>query len=78
LQLGWLVQREIVKVLTIGAEIFHLSKDVDDGRDETGYNIGGIIYLNEDQQILLSAGSDIAGDTWFSANLGYQWTFGPE
>jgi hypothetical protein len=61
----------------LGAEIFYLGKDADDGRDRTGYSIGGTINLSEAHHILVSAGSDIAGDNRFSAYLGYQWTFGP-
>lgn len=76
-QLGWLGQRDISKALTLGAEIFYFGKDTNDGRDRTGYNIGGIFNLSEDHHILFSAGSDIAGDNRFSAYLGYQWTFGP-
>jgi hypothetical protein len=75
-QLGWLGQREITKVITLGAEIFYFGKDTDDGRDRTGFNIGGILNVSEDHHILFSAGSDIAGDNRFSAYLGYQWTFG--
>ena len=77
-QLGWLVQRDITKALTFGAEIFYFGKETDQGRDQTGYNFGGIFNMNEDHHILFSAGSDIAGDTRFSAYLGYQWTFGPK
>jgi len=76
-QLGWLVQRDITKFLTMGAEIFYFSKDTDDGRDRTGYNIGGILNLSENHHILFSAGSDISGNNRFSAYLGYQFTFGP-
>ena len=75
-QLGWLVQREITKTLTLGTEIFYFGKDTDDGRGRTGYNIGGIFNLTENHHILFSAGSDIAGDNRFSAYVGYQWTFG--
>ncbi len=76
-QLGWLVQREITKALTLGTEVFHLGKQTADGRDETGYNIGGIINVSDEHHILFSAGGDFAGDTRFAAYLGYQWTFGP-
>lgn len=75
--MGWFGQRDINKTLTIGAEIFYIGKDTDDGRDRTGLNIGGIINLSEYHHILFSAGSDIAGDNRFSAYVGYQWTFGP-
>lgn len=77
-QIGWLAQRDITKALTLGAEVFHFGKQTTDGRDQTGYNIGGIINLSEAHHILFSVGGDIAGDTRFSAYLGYQWTFGPK
>lgn len=77
-QLGWLVQRDITKTLTLGAEVFHFGKQTTLGRDETGYNIGGTINLSEEHHILLSAGSDISGDTRFAAYVGYQWAFGPK
>ncbi|MDD2541163.1 MAG: transporter [Desulfuromonadaceae bacterium] len=76
-QLGWLVQRDVTKTLTLGAEIFYFGKESAYGRDRTGYNFGGIINLTEEHHILVSAGSDIVGDNRFSAYLGYQWTFGP-
>ncbi len=75
-QLGWLVQRDITKFLTFGAEIFHFGKDTDDGRNRNGYNIGGILNLSEGGHILFSAGRDFSGDNRFSAYLAYQWTFG--
>lgn len=76
-QLGWLGQRDITKFLTLGAEIYFYSRNTDDGRDRTGYNIGGIFNLSEEHHILFSAGRDIAGNNRFSSYLGYQWTFGP-
>jgi hypothetical protein len=54
-QLGWLVQREINKTLTLGTEIFYFGKDTDDGRDRTGYNIGGIFNLTENHHMLAAA-----------------------
>jgi hypothetical protein len=53
--------------LTLGLKSSIWLKDTDDGRDLTGYNIGGIFNLSEDHHILFSAGSDIAGDNRFSA-----------
>lgn len=75
-QLGWLGQRDINRFLTIGAEIFYFGMDTVGGRDQTGYNIGGIFNLSGEHHILFSAGSDIAGNNRFSAYLAYQLTFG--
>ncbi len=76
-QLGWLVQRDIAQFITLGAELFYFGKDTADGRDRTGCNIGGILNLSEEDHVLFSAGSDLAGDNRFSVYLAYQWTFGP-
>jgi len=76
-QLGWLVQRNISKAITIGAEIFYFGKDTADGRDRVGYNVGGILDVSEDHHILFSGGSDVSGNNRFFLYLGYQWTYGP-
>lgn len=78
LQLGWLVQREINKTVSVGAEIFHFTRKNDDEQhNRTGFNVGSTINLSEDHHILLSAGRDIISDNRFSAYVAYQWTFGP-
>jgi hypothetical protein len=76
-QTGWLVQRDITKALTVGAEIFYFGRDTLAGRGRTGYNAGGIFNMSEEHHILFSAGRDITGDNRLSVYLGYQWTFGP-
>jgi len=76
-QLGWLVQRDITRELTLGAEVFHFSRQTTEGHEDTGYNMGGIINMSKEHHILFSAGSDFVGDIRFVAYLGYQWTFGP-
>ncbi len=76
-QLGWLAQRDITKTITLGAEIFYFGKDTVAGRDRTGFNIGGIFNMSEEDHVLFSAGRDLSGDNRFSAYVAYQWTFGP-
>jgi hypothetical protein len=75
--LGWLVQRDITKAITLGVEIFYFGKDTADGRDRVGYNVGGIFNMSEEHHILFSGGSDISGDNRLSLYFGYQWTYGP-
>ena len=78
LQLGWLVQREINKTVSIGTELFHFTrKNDDEEHNRTGFTVGSTINVSEDHHILLSAGRDIVGDNRFSAYVAYQWTFGP-
>lgn len=75
---GWQVQREIVKWLTVGAEVFHQTPPVRYGEYQTGYTIGAIINFTENHHLLCSAGSDIHGQNLFSYYMAYQWTWGPE
>ena len=76
--LGWLVQRDLNKYLSLGAELFYgTSPDTDDAL-HFGFNIGSIINITEKHHILLSAGTDIIGPTGFYSYIAYQLTFGPE
>jgi hypothetical protein len=75
---GWQVQREMSKMLTIGAELFTQTRDADDARSRVGYNVGAMVNFTEDHHLLFSAGRDINGDNRFSAYIAYQFTFGPQ
>ncbi len=75
---GWILQREISKTLTLGAELFNTSPKTKDESDETGFNVGGFLNLSEEHHILFSAGRDLKGPSTFFAYLAFQWTFGPE
>lgn len=78
-EFGWLLQRELNKTVTAGAEVFHSTRENEEqSHNRTGFNLGSIINLSEDHHILVSAGRDFRGDNKFSAYLAYQWTFGPE
>ena len=77
LQAGWLVQREIVKALTIGTELFFQTKRTTDGDKRVAFNVGSVINLTDDYHLLLSAGRDIKGDNNFIGYAAVQWTFGP-
>lgn len=74
---GWLLQREISKMLTLGAEVFNTSPKEKGESDETGFNVGGSFNLSEEHHILFSAGQDFKGPNTFFAYLSFQWTFGP-
>lgn len=73
--LGWEVQRDITKYLTLGTEIFHQTRSAVGKDSSTGYNVGAIINFNELHHLLFSAGSDISGPNTFSFYAGYQLTF---
>ncbi len=74
---GWQVQRDMSKMLTLGAELFTQTKDADDAKSRVGYNVGALVNFTEDHHLLFSAGRDINGDNRFSAYVAYQYTFGP-
>jgi hypothetical protein len=75
---GWQVQREITKMFTIGAEVFHRTISREGGEPGTGFQVGGYINLTENHHILFAAGRDFDGPNFLTAYLGYQFTFGPE
>jgi hypothetical protein len=75
--LGWVVQRQISKELTLGAEVYHQTPIVEGGDSATGFNLGGIISFNDTQHLLFSVGRDFSGPNRFSYYVAYQLTFGP-
>ena len=74
---GWQVQRELSEFLAVGAEIFYITADTEDGGDSSGFNVGAIINLTEKHHLLFSIGEDIHGPTDLAMYIGYQLTFGP-
>ncbi len=74
---GWLLQRDLNDMFTVGAEVFHGTPSEDNGDNSTGFNVGGQINLNDIQHILYSVGRDFSGPNRLSIYLGYQLTFGP-
>ena len=72
-----MVQREISKKLTLGAEVYHQTPNVEGGDSSTGFNVGGFINFTDTQHLLFSAGRDFTGPNHFSYYLAYQLTFGP-
>ena len=74
---GWLLQRDITKWLTVGAEVFHMTPPTTDSDHETGYNIGAIVNFAENHHFICSAGTDIHGPASFFFYAAYLWTWGP-
>ena len=73
---GWLLQRDITKWLTLGAEMFHMTPSTRDGDHETGYNIGAIVNFTENHHFICSAGTDVHGLASFFFYAAYLWTWG--
>jgi hypothetical protein len=75
---GWLLQREINKKLTLGAELYYKTSSKADIDESKGYTVGAIINFTDNHHLLLSAGQDVWGPNYFSFYIAYQFTFGPE
>jgi hypothetical protein len=74
---GWQVQREMSKMLTLGAELFSQTGRTEEGKTQTGFTLGAVVNLTDDHHLLFSSGCDIHGENRFSAYCAYQYTFGP-
>ena len=74
---GWLLQRQVTEKLALGGELFHQTADRVDGRDSSGFNLGGVYDLNEHYHLLFSAGRGIQNmqANEFSYYLAIQNTF---
>jgi hypothetical protein len=70
---GWLLQRKVTDKLTLGGEIFYQTADTVDGVDSTGFNLGGVYDVDENNHILFSGGRGLqhAAET-----NGYSWYIG--
>ncbi len=78
---GSLLQCKITDQFKIGAEIFHQTADKVDGKDSTGFNIGGIYDFTDHYHLVFSAGRGIlhAKETnEFSWYIGFEVTGGDD
>jgi len=72
---GWLLQRDLGRALTLGAELFHRTPDTAGGRPGTGFNAGGQANFTGHEHLLFSAGRDLDGPVRLTAYLAFQRTF---
>ena len=71
---GWHLERDLSKYLTLGGEIFHRTADTVGVDGGTGFTGGGQINFNEHYHFLFSAGTDITGPEHLTQYLAIQWT----
>jgi hypothetical protein len=70
---GWALTRHVLPDLDIGAEIYHSTPDVQDGRQSTGLGVGAVYDLSETYHLLASYGPGIQNATatdrmtWYTA-----------
>jgi hypothetical protein len=74
---GWILQRDITKWLTLGAEVFHQTQESRTYGSETGYNMGAIVNFTQLHHFICSAGTDIHGPANFFFYAAYLLTWGP-
>lgn len=74
---GVAVTREITEGLYLGAELFHQAANTVDGKDSTGFNVGGGIKLIDELQLLVSVGSGLRNNSTnrVSYYVGLYYTF---
>ncbi len=72
--IGWLAQRRLSTLATLGAEVFYTTADHSGGSGNLRFNIGLILDFTRNHHLLASAGRSLAGDTRFLGYLAYQLT----
>ena len=71
---GWLLQRRLSELATLGAEIFYTSADRTGGDGNLRFNVGLVLDFTQSHHLLVSAGRSIAGETRLQGYLAYQLT----
>ncbi len=72
---GMVLQKQVLKPLLVGVEVYHQTASEADGRGDTAFNVGTVYDFSEDHHLLFSAGRSINGPTNFQCYFAYQWTF---
>jgi hypothetical protein len=72
--LGWQVQFQMVKNISIGAELYYTSPDTKEGESETRFNIGCMIDVNSQNHLLISIGRSFNNSTLLQCYVGYLFT----
>ncbi|MGC9982328.1 MAG: hypothetical protein ABSF35_01740 [Polyangia bacterium] len=71
---GWLLQRRLSQLATLGTEIFYTTPDQVGGSANLRFNLGLVVDFTEHHHLLFSAGRSIVGNTVFQGYLAYQMT----
>lgn len=74
--LGWLIQRDLGKSVTLGVEAFRNTAMTTGGTASSGFNAGGQANLSEAHHVLFSAGRCFTGAERSFFYVGYQFTAG--
>ena len=75
---GGVLQRKVMDNLELGGELFHQTASTVDGKDSSGFNLGGTYDLNQNYHILFTAGRGVqntADTDQFSYYMALQLTY---
>ena len=73
---GWELQRDFGKHLTLGGEVFYHDASTTAESNGAGFNIGGMAHFDEMNHIVFSIGRDLIQTTYtFTSFVAYEWTF---
>ncbi|MHB8637671.1 MAG: hypothetical protein ACYC96_14485 [Fimbriimonadaceae bacterium] len=75
---GYQLQNQVTRQLSIGGELFHVTATAVGGEQETGFNVGAVYDVDDGHHLMLSLGRDVQGTTGLAAYAAFQWTFGPK
>ena len=73
---GWLLQRQITKRLTLGAETYHQESQTVGGRQSTFADAGGYYNCRQNLTVLFMMGHTVTGERHTVGYLGLYYTWG--
>lgn len=73
---GWLLQRQMTKRWTLGAEIYHQESQTVGGRQSTFVDAGGYYNVRQNLSFLFMAGHTVTGERHTVGYLGLYYTWG--
>lgn len=75
---GWLIQRQVLPNLAVGAEVYHETPKTDAGGSDTKMNLGLVWDIDDSRHVLASVGPVVQGPSGYQAYLAFQLTWGPK
>lgn len=74
--MGWEVQRDFGKTLTLGGEFFYHDASTTVQSNGAGFNVGSEIHFDDVNHIVFSLRRDLIETTYaFTGYAAYEWTF---
>jgi hypothetical protein len=72
--IGWQIQNQVTKSLSIGGELYHTSPEAVGSDPETRFNLGFVYDINKNNHLMFSAGKGIQGPVKAQIYAAYQLT----